>query len=177
MEDDFFLKKMRGVKPFKKEEKRSNNKNKITKPKTTKKIEKKPIFVEIPKNKTSINSKFNVSFGDINRDLKRGKIKIDRRLDLHGYSLLDAYEVFKKEIKKTYNNNKRCILIITGKGAHIKKNNDNLKPKLFHGKIKNSIISWINEEELQKYIYTYQDAGFEHGGDGAIFVYLRKRKT
>ena len=45
-----------------------------------------------------------------------------------------------------------------------------------YGKIKNSIISWIKEEDLKKYILTYQDAGFEHGGDGALFVYLRKKK-
>ena len=49
-------------------------------------------------------------------------------------------------------------------------------PKLFYGKIKNSIINWINEDNLKEYILTYQDAGFEHGGDGALFVYLRKKK-
>ena len=69
------------------------------------------------------------------------------------------------------------MLIITGKGVHKKKENEqNTQPKLFYGKIKNSIISWINENDLKKYILTYQDAGFDHGGDGALFVYLRKKK-
>ena len=68
------------------------------------------------------------------------------------------------------------MLIITGKGVHKKLEDSNeIEPKLFYGKIKNSIISWIKEEDLKKYILTYQDAGFEHGGDGAIFVYLRKK--
>ena len=49
--------------------------------------------------------------------------------------------------------------------------------QLGYGKIKNSIINWINEDDLKKYILTYQDAGFEHGGDGALFVYLRKKKV
>ena len=56
------------------------------------------------------------------------------------------------------------------------KNEQDTNPKLFYGKIKNSIINWINEDNLKKYILTYQDAGFEHGGDGALFVYLRKKK-
>ena len=49
-------------------------------------------------------------------------------------------------------------------------------PERVNNLIKNSIITWINEDNLKKYILTYQDAGFEHGGDGALFVYLRKKK-
>ena len=55
-------------------------------------------------------------------------------------------------------------------------NDQDTTPKLFYGKIKNSIINWIKEANLKKYILTYQDAGFEHGGDRALFVYLRKKK-
>ena len=68
-------------------------------------------------------------------------------------------------------------MVITGKGVHTKQQTGDSLPKLFYGKIKNSIISWIKEEELKKYILTYQDAGIEHGGDGAIFVYLRKKDS
>ena len=57
------------------------------------------------------HSKFDLLFGDINKDLKRGKIKIDRRLDLHGYSLDEAYLRFKEVIKPTIKT-KRCLLII-----------------------------------------------------------------
>ncbi len=175
MEEDFFLKKMKGVKPFKKDEtstKPLNIKNKL--PKKNKKIETKHIKETISKiEKTNID--FNLSFGDLNKELKRGKIKIDRRLDLHGYSLTEAHAKFKNEVEKNFNKNKRCLLIITGKGIYKKKEEGDF-PKLFYGKIKNSIINWINEGDMKKYILTYQDAGFEHGGDGALFVYLRKNK-
>ena len=60
-------------------------------------------------------------------------------------------------------------------------NKSNIKeedaPKLYYGKIKNSILNWIHDIEIKNLILTYQDAGIEHGGDGAIFIYLRKRKT
>jgi len=77
-----------------------------------------------------------------------------------------------------YNNNKRCLLVITGKGLYQgNKDQNSESPKLFYGKIKNSIPSWINEDQLKRYVFTYQDAGIEHGGDGAVFIYLRKKKN
>ena len=178
MEEDFFLKKMQGVKPFKKDTsiikmRTTNKKNvKLDKKTNTKNTNKQTIT----ENKID-SSEFKLSFGEVNKDLKRGKINIDRRIDLHGYGLVEAHEKFISEVKKNYNKNKRCLLIITGKGVHKKiQNEQDTNLKLFYGKIKNSIINWIKEEELKKYILTYQDAGFEHGGEGALFVYLRKKK-
>ena len=178
MEEDFFLKNMKGVKPFKKDtsvvKKKIINKKNLKLDKKTK--TKNTIKQKITENKIS-SSEFKLSFSEINKELKRGKVKIDRRVDLHGYGLVEAQEKFKSEVKKNYNKNNRCLLIITGKGVHKKaENEEETNPKLFYGKIKNSIINWINDDDLKKYILTYQDAGFEHGGDGALFVYLRKKK-
>ena len=178
MGEDFFLKNMKGVKPFKKDAlivktKKTNKKNVKLDTKTNTKITSKQTLTE---HKVT-SSEFKLSFSEVNKELKRGKINIDRRIDLHGYSLVEAHEKFINEVKKNYNKNKRCLLIITGKGAHKKNENEqDINPKLFYGKIKNSIINWINEDDLKKYILTYQDAGIEHGGDGALFVYLRKKK-
>ena len=85
MEEDFFLKNMRGVKPFNKNKKNTiykkkenkiintdNYKNKTT---TTKTIPKTPT-----NKKTTPKTNLNLSFGEINKDLKRGKIKVDREL-------------------------------------------------------------------------------------------------
>ena len=178
MEEDFFLKNMRGVKPFKKDasivktKKTSKRNVKLDKKSNTKNTSK------LTTNEHKVSSSvFKLSFGDVNKELKRGNINIDRRIDLHGYGLVEAHKKFISEVKKNYNKNKRCLLIITGKGVHKKiENEQDTNPKLFYGKIKNSIINWINEDDLKKYILTYQDAGFEHGGDGALFVYLRKKK-
>jgi len=178
MEEDFFLKNMKGVKPIKKDgltvKTRTTDNTKVKLEKKTK--TKKTTEQTIVEYKVS-GSEFKLSFGEVNKDLKRGKVKIDRRIDLHGYGLVQAHDKFISEVKKNYNKNKRCLLIITGKGVHKKTGNEqDTNPKLFYGKIKNSIINWINQDDLKKYILTYQDAGFEHGGDGALFVYLRKKK-
>ena len=183
MEDDIFIKKMKGVKPLR----NKNNYIESTNIKKNKKILKTPINTdeqkeEKTKTKKTKQSIYKITFGEINKELKKGKIKIDKKLDLHGYSLLDAEAKFKTEVINAYNKNKRCLLVITGKG--VRTNNENnedanleKKPKLFYGKIKNSITTWIGEDEIKNYILTYQKAGIEHGGDGALFVYLRRKKT
>ncbi len=180
MNDDIFLKKMKGVKPLSKDDivvkKLTKNKqNKELKLNKKEQEEKENIKEQT---KTIIkDTKFELSFGDINKDLKRGKIKIDRRIDLHGYSLIKAHKKFTEEVIKAFEQNKRCMLIITGKGNYKKNIDDtNPTPRLFYGKIKNSIIDWIGNKELKNYVLTYQNAGIEHGGDGAIFVYLRKKR-
>lgn len=178
MDDDIFLKKMKGVKPIKKDQLNENilvnSKSIVKKNITPTETKTKKTVLKIDKKKIE----YQISFGEINKELKKGKIKIDRRLDLHGYTVLDAYEKFKKEVLKLYSKNKRCMLVITGKGVHSKREeNVEENPMLFYGKIKKSIINWIMEDEFKNYILTYQDASFENGGDGALFVYLRKKKN
>ncbi len=179
--EDIFIKKMRGVTPIKnKNEKITKTYHKVNTLKTeeTQKKENEIVSEQTKKNR---RSKYEFSFGEINKDLKKGKIKIERKLDLHGLSLLEAEELLRNEIIKSYNNYKRCILVITGKGLYLKNREDKYldekNPKLYYGKIKNSVKTWFQHPGINKYILTYQEAGPEHGGDGAIFIYLRKRKN
>ena len=114
MEEDFFLKNMKGVKPFKKDAsivkaKITNKKNVKLDKKTNTKNTSKKIITE---HKVS-SSELKFSFGEINKELKRGKINIDRRIDLHGYGLVEAHEKFISEVKKNYNKNKRCLLTVS----------------------------------------------------------------
>ena len=101
MAEDFFLKKMKGVKPLKKNIKHTED----TSIEKNLKLDKNILTKHTHKKTTTENKKnyseFELSFGDVNKELKRGKVKIDRRLDLHGYSLTEAYQKFKNEVKKT----------------------------------------------------------------------------
>ena len=108
---------MKGVTPLKKETKDIHTEKTLKTVKKNKKIIQKTNFLETnkPIDKTT-PTQYKISFGEINKELKKGKVKIDRKIDLHGYSLSKAYEILKKEIKNTYEKNKRCILVVTGKG-------------------------------------------------------------
>ncbi len=180
MVDEIFLKKMKGVKPLKKEDILKSQKTTINKDQKIKKIISERYEESKETNLIKKNSDFKIVFSEINRDLKKGKVNIDRKVDLHGYSILEAEEKFKKEIINSYKKGYRCLLFITGKGLFVNKYHkdiENEKPNLFYGKIKKSILNWVHEPSLQRYIMTFQKASFEYGGDGAIFVYLRKNKA
>ena len=85
MEEDIFLKKMKGVKPLKKDNNtlsRHKEINKI-KPKKTKNTKTTKLPLEI---KEYNNTEHKITFGEINKDLKKGRVKIDRRIRHKGKS-------------------------------------------------------------------------------------------
>ena len=135
--------------------------------------------IKIATNEKIINKKTNFQIESIpvEKKIKKGKILISKKIDLHGYSVNQARKKFFNEIEKCFYSNKRCILFITGKG--IKKNtiNDFQEKKLYYGKIRNNFLNWISEERVYSKILNVQQADIKNGGDGAFFVYLRKNKN
>ena len=123
------------------------------------------------------NTFYKVEKSPLNKKLKRGKIRIDKKIDFHGFSVLEAENLFKSTILNCYKNNLRCIHFITGKGILNKSSETDNFPKLYYGKIRNNFILWTKNEDLQKYILSVEQANMEFGADGAFFVYLRKQKN
>ena len=109
--------------------------------------------------------------------LKKGKIPINKKIDFHGLSVIDAETLFLETIKTCYKKNLRCLLFITGKGVLKKDKEETLETKLYYGKIRNNFFSWIKKSELQQYILSVEQASIEYGADGAFFVYLRKQRS
>jgi len=181
-QEDLFLKNMKGVKPI---NKKNTIKKEITTPQNNPpasigRLKPKTIIQKTTPELTTKNLK--LENDPIIKNLKRGRVKIDRKIDFHGNSLFDAENIFKKTIIECYNNNKRCLLFVTGKGTlSAGKNNfqeeQNNSPKLFYGKIRRTFKSWVEKKEFNKYILTFCKATHEHGGDGAFYVYLRKNKN
>lgn len=108
------------------------------------------------------------------KKLKRGKIKINKKVDLHGMTLYEAEKIFDKEIEDSFLNNTRCILFITGKGLRGK--HQNTHNKLYYGKIKSNIYNWATKEKNQEKILHFSIAHPSHGGEGSFYIYLRKIK-
>jgi len=122
-------------------------------------------------------SKFKIETNKTNKKLKKGKIPIDKKIDFHGLSLLDAESLFTYTINSCYKKNLRCILFITGKGVLKKTTNDWDKPKLYYGKIRSNFLIWTKKKQLRKFILNVEQASVKYGADGAFFVYLRKIKN
>ena len=96
------------------------------------------------------------------KDFSKGNVFIENKLDLHGYNLVEAKNLLENFINQSVKNNKRLILVITGKG------------KEEEGIIKNNIISWLNTKDLRNKILATSFASKKHGGSGAIYILLRK---
>jgi DNA-nicking Smr family endonuclease len=98
------------------------------------------------------------------KKLTGGKFSIDAKLDLHGKTQDEALNSLRNFIRNSYEAGKRNVLVITGKGA----NND--------GILKNQVPRWLNSDGLRENIIMFSYAKPKHGGDGALYVLLRKKK-
>lgn len=106
--------------------------------------------------------------------LKRGQIPIEGRLDLHGMTQIQAYDALKSFIPDMYHQGKRCILVITGKGAS--KNSAMSLADYEPGVLKQKTPDWLKEPHLRQYVLKVQAARQDHGGGGALYVLLRRQR-
>ena len=181
-EDDPFIKYAKKVTPI-----RKNNRVKKEIKQAPKNIIKKESILKKPEEKKTKTikeaiSKYVIESGKTNKLLRRGKIKIDRKIDFHGKSFDQAKEEFKKAVINNYFQDKRCLLFVTGKGL-LKKNKPNEdgllpeSPKLYYSKIRAGLLEWAKDPEMSKYILTLEKASPMHGGEGAFYIYLRRNKN
>ena len=130
-----------------------------------------------------VNRKFlnNYQLQDIRIDknklslLKRGKIKPEKILDLHGLTSVEAKTKAIEFTKINFNLGLRLLLIITGKGKI--KINDLNREGLKTGVLRKSLKSWLYESDLRPYILGIVSSHISHGGEGAFYVYLKNNKT
>ena len=101
-----------------------------------------------------------------------GKIK---SLDLHGYSLAEANNKVKNFILKSFVEGIEKLIIITGKGIHSKNEMDPFVSKKL-GILRYSVPDFISKDlELKDVIKNLFPAKIEDGGEGAFYIYLRKK--
>ena len=162
----------------------------ITELEKTKQLQKDHIDVKNYKHKQNntiknsiVNRKFlnNHQLQDIRIDknklslLKRGKIKPEKILDLHGLTSVEAKTKAIEFTKTNFNLGLRLLLIITGKGKI--KINDLNREELKTGVLRKSLKSWLYESDLRPYILGIISSHISHGGEGAFYVYLKNNKT
>ncbi len=104
--------------------------------------------------------------------LKRGQMKIDARLDLHGMTQNQAYDALLSFIPRAHASGKRCVLVITGKGDR-----DRQGLGKGTGILKQKTPDWLIDAPLERYILKVESARSNHGGDGALYVLLRRNRN
>ena len=145
-------------------------------------------ITEIVKKKNLISSKdkkdwlaFTKQMGNIKAkesDLLKENIKLSevKKLDLHGFSLIEANQIVKNFIINSFNSGYKKLLIVTGKGLRSKSHdNPYLSEKL--SVLRYSVPEYIkNDENLANKINSISIADIKDGGEGAIYIFLKNNK-
>ena len=117
----------------------------------------------------------NENLPDKDSNFKKGKIKKIISFDLHGYSLEEANKKISDLILSSYDQEVYKLIIVTGKGLHSKNNSDPYVSKDL-GILKHSVPQYIkSNDELFSKIIEIKDAEIKDGGDGAFYIFLKKK--
>lgn len=110
------------------------------------------------------------------RQLERGKLPVEARLDLHGMRQREAHAALRRFLKLAQGRGHRHVLVITGKGAA----SDATRP--FYesderGVLRQAAPHWLAAPDLAHVVLSYSEAPRRLGGEGALYVRLRKPRT
>ena len=108
------------------------------------------------------------------RNLTRGKLRPEGRLDLHGMTLSQAQPVLTQFILAAHASGKRLVLVITGKGNTANTDEGPIPRK--RGVLRDQVPRWLSSGILSGLVQQVSHAHQSHGGDGALYVYLRRRR-
>lgn len=96
--------------------------------------------------------------------LQRGHVSVDKTIDLHGMTQTKAHQALQKFLLRCHVDDVRRVLVITGKG------------KDGAGVLRHAVPRWLHESPLSKIVLSLHEAAPEHGGSGALYVLLRRKK-
>jgi DNA-nicking Smr family endonuclease len=112
--------------------------------------------------------------GRTEQRLRSGKMPIEGTLDLHGYYQEEAHRRLKEFVLRAHGEGKRCLLVITGKG---KGSSGGAWYDIPEGVLKQKVPQWLSEPPLREVVLKTFSAHRSHGGDGALYVYLKRQRA
>lgn len=105
--------------------------------------------------------------------MKRGKLAPDAKIDLHGMTQDQAHPALISTILNAHAAGKRLVLVVTGKG---KMRDDGGPIPVRTGVLKHAVPQWLRQSPVSQVVLQVTQASQNHGGSGALFVYLRRQR-
>jgi len=100
--------------------------------------------------------------------LSRGKQEIDARLDLHGMTQTRAHRLLFSFLQRAHSDGCTFVLVITGKG---KAGSDGER-----GVLRRQVPHWLGLPEFRALVVGFEEAHVGHGGEGALYVRVRRSR-
>ena len=101
------------------------------------------------------------------RRLRRGRVPIEGRLDLHGMTRRQAAAALARFLADAQGQGWRCVVVITGRGRRAP-----LEPET--GVLKAALPRWLNEPGNRQRLLGFASARPVHGGEGAFYLLLKR---
>jgi DNA-nicking Smr family endonuclease len=98
------------------------------------------------------------------RKLKRGRLDVDVKLDLHGLRQQEAHAALHDFLRSAQARGARLAIIVTGKGFG----------RADGGVLRRLAPLWLQGPGLRDIVVGYGEAARQHGGEGALYVRLRR---
>jgi DNA-nicking Smr family endonuclease len=114
--------------------------------------------------------------------LTRGLIAYEAKLDLHGVSIEQARLQLLRFLSQARTQGSRLVLVVTGKGAspyarHTLHGDSHYHVPERQGRLRRFVSEWLHEAEFRQHVSGFQPAHPRHGGGGAYYVRLRRRRA
>jgi len=100
--------------------------------------------------------------------LSRGRKEIDARLDLHGMTQTRAHRELFGFLQRAHSDGLTFVLVITGKGRA------GADPE--RGVLRRQVPQWLRLPEFRSLVVGFEEAHVGHGGEGALYVRIRRSK-
>ena len=100
--------------------------------------------------------------------LSRGRKEIDARLDLHGMTQTRAHQALSRFLQRAHGDGLTFVLIITGKGK--------MGAESERGVLRRQVPQWLSLPEFRTLVVGFEEAHIGHGGEGALYVRIRRAR-
>jgi DNA-nicking Smr family endonuclease len=101
--------------------------------------------------------------------LSRGRKEIDARLDLHGMTQARAHHALSGFLQRAHREGLTFVLVITGKGRAMGAESE-------RGVLRRQVPQWLSLPEFRSLVVGFEEAHIGHGGEGALYVRIRRSK-
>jgi DNA-nicking Smr family endonuclease len=102
----------------------------------------------------------------------RGREPIEDRIDLHGMTQTQAHSALLRFLQRAQADGCRIVLVVTGKGLTVREGYSTAE----RGVLKRQVPMWLALPDFRRFIVGFEDAHVGHGGEGALYVRLRRER-
>jgi len=98
------------------------------------------------------------------KKVKRGKVPVEGRLDLHGMTKTEARGALERFLAFSQEKNRRLVAVVTGRGFR------------GEGVLRQAVPEWLNQPPNRSRILSFTYAPPSDGGDGALYVLVKRKR-